>query len=542
MRRIRCAIYTRKSSEEGLEQDFNSLDAQREACEAFVASQKHEGWELLPERYDDGGISGGHLDRPGLQQLMQAVANKQVDQIVVYKIDRLTRSLADFAKLVDQLDAAEASFVSVTQSFNTSTSMGRLTLNVLLSFAQFEREVTAERIRDKIAASKRKGLWMGGNVPIGYQPNGRTLVIHESEAQTIRTIYELYLKLGTVQSVTDEAKQLGLKSRLRVRGAGRVTGGRPFDRGHIHHILTNPIYAGRIKHRTSSYEGQHPAIIEPAVWDRVQRKLQAGSAKPRSSNSKAIASPLAGKLFDETGDRLTPTHSRKNGKRLRYYISRRLITDKSCKHPDAWRLPAELLEEQLAKAVTDYLSDANIAESLFVVSNSTEIATLVASVGSLNNRLKTLRAIDRVDVSPGTISCVLSATRVGDLIGLDSSWINQECLQFERPFQMRRRGVELKLHLGKPLAEVDRTLVANLVRARRFLNLIIEGVTFAEIAEREGISKRRTQDLTDLAFLSPKTLEAISLGTQPLGLTSDFLIKQGFSAIWSGQELQFSDL
>ena len=198
MRRIRCAIYTRKSSEEGLEQDFNSLDAQREACEAYIASQKHEGWEVVPDHYDDGGISGGHLDRPALQRLMQAVDEKRVDQIVVYKIDRLTRSLADFAKLVDRLDAAETSFVSVTQSFNTATSMGRLTLNMLLSFAQFEREVTSERIRDKIAASKRKGMWMGGRVPLGYRADGRTLKIDETEARTIRTLYDLYQKLGSI--------------------------------------------------------------------------------------------------------------------------------------------------------------------------------------------------------------------------------------------------------------------------------------------------------------------------------------------------------
>ncbi len=306
MRRLRCAIYTRKSSEEGLDQDFNSLDAQREACEAYIASQKHEGWELLPDRYDDGGISGGHLDRPSLQRLMQAVDEKRVDQIVVYKIDRLTRSLADFAKLVERLDQAEASFVSVTQSFNTATSMGRLTLNVLLSFAQFEREVTAERIRDKIAASKRKGLWMGGNVPLGYEADGRTLKIEPDEAKTIRALYDLYLEHGLIPVVKDRAEDLGLRSRERVRGAERVSGGKPFDRGHIHHILSNPIYAGRIRHKGQVYEGQHPAIIDPVAWDQVQQMLKDGAAKSRGTTRKATQSLLAGKLFDETGDRLTP--------------------------------------------------------------------------------------------------------------------------------------------------------------------------------------------------------------------------------------------
>ena len=342
MRRIRCAIYTRKSSDEGLEQDFNSLDAQREACEAYIASQRHEGWELLPDQYDDGDTSGGHLERPALQALMQAVDEKRVDQIVVYKIDRLTRSLADFAKLVDRLDAAEASFVSVTQSFNTATSMGRLTLNVLLSFAQFEREVTAERIRDKIAASKRRGLWMGGNVPLGYLPDGRTLKIDENEAPTIRKLYDLYLEHGTIRVVKEQAEELHLRTRRRERPDGRMTGGGPFDRGHIHHILTSPIYAGRIRHKKQVYDGQHSAIIDPEIWNHVQRVLEAGSAKTRGTKRKATRSLLAGSLFDETGDRLTPSHSRKNGKRLRYYISRRLVVDRSKKHPgcrrSSWRV------------------------------------------------------------------------------------------------------------------------------------------------------------------------------------------------------------
>jgi site-specific DNA recombinase len=282
MKKLRCAIYTRKSSEDGLEQEFNSLDAQREACAAYIASQKHEGWALLPAHYDDGGLSGGSLERPALKQLLQDIADGLVDQIVVYKIDRLTRSLADFSKIVDTLDAAEASFVSVTQSFNTATSMGRLTLNMLLSFAQFEREVTAERIRDKIAASKRRGLWMGGSVPLGYDADGRTLRVNATEAKTIRTLYDLYEKHGTVRGVYVEAADLQLRSRQRTTGEGTQTGGNAFSRGHIHHLLSNPIYAGRIRHKTKVQEGQHDAIIEPDRWDRIQTTLQDGAAKGRA--------------------------------------------------------------------------------------------------------------------------------------------------------------------------------------------------------------------------------------------------------------------
>lgn len=249
MKKIRCAIYTRKSSEDGLEQEFNSLDAQREACAAYIASQKHEGWILLRDHYDDGGLSGGTIERPALRQLLDDIEAGRVDQIVVYKIDRLTRSLADFAKIVDILDDTDASFVSVTQSFNTATSMGRLTLNMLLSFAQFEREVTAERIRDKIAASKKKGLWMGGNVPLGYDPDGRTLRINDGEAETVRTLYGFYETHGILRKVKDKADATGLVTKRRASPDGTPSGGVAFSRGHIYQILTNPIYAGRIRHK-----------------------------------------------------------------------------------------------------------------------------------------------------------------------------------------------------------------------------------------------------------------------------------------------------
>ena len=262
MPRIRCAIYTRKSTEEGLDQDFNSLQAQREACEAYIKSQEHEGWQLDPKRFDDGGFSGGTLQRPALQALMEAIRARKVDRIVVYKIDRLTRSLADFAKLVDELDDADASFVSVTQSFNTATSMGRLTLNMLLSFAQFEREVTAERIRDKIAASKAKGMWMGGRVPTGYDAVDRKLRINKQEAQTIRRLFDLYLELGNVADVAAHARSEGLVTKPYVSKSGKRSGGAPFSRGLIYRTLNNALYIGRIAHGQTSYAGQHAAIID----------------------------------------------------------------------------------------------------------------------------------------------------------------------------------------------------------------------------------------------------------------------------------------
>src|SRR5690349_12122252 len=271
--RRRCAIYTRKSSEEGLEQEFNSLAAQREACEAYIRSQRHEGWVLTRPRYDDGGFSGGNLERPALQHLLADIRTGRINIVVVYKVDRLTRSLADFARLVEIFDAQAVSFVSVTQQFNTTSSMGRLTLNVLLSFAQFEREVTGERIRDKIAASKKKGMWMGGNVPLGYDADERALVINPAEAETVRRIFALYRELGCVRRVKEEADRLGLKTKRRTMSNGAERGGKPFSRGHLSQLLANPIYTGRIAHKGQLYPGQHPALIDDETWTAVRQQL-----------------------------------------------------------------------------------------------------------------------------------------------------------------------------------------------------------------------------------------------------------------------------
>ncbi len=361
---IRCAIYTRKSSDEGLEQAFNSLDAQREACAAYVASQKGEGWRLLPHRYDDGGVSGGTLERPGLQILLSDIEARKVDLVVVYKVDRLTRSLADFAKLVERFDTAGVSFVSVTQQFNTATSMGRLTLNVLLSFAQFEREVTAERIRDKITASKRKGLWMGGLVPLGYDAKDRTLVVNEAEARTVRTIFQLYLELGCARRVKEAADRQGLVSKYRRFNNGKTFGGVAFTRGRIYHLLANPVYVGEIRHKGRSYPGQHPAIIDRGTFDAVNLRLNANASRVKAQTSAATHSPLVGKLTDETGERLTPSHAVRRGRRYCYYVSRRLVAGSGKSDSRGWRLPAAALEGAVAKLIIDGLETPSAAQRL----------------------------------------------------------------------------------------------------------------------------------------------------------------------------------
>jgi DNA invertase Pin-like site-specific DNA recombinase len=333
-RKLRCAVYTRKSTEEGLEQEFNSLDAQREACEAYVASQKAEGWLLLSDRYNDGGFSGGTLERPALKRLLADIEAGGVDVVVVYKIDRLSRSLMDFAKLVEVFDRRTVTFVSVTQSFNTTTSMGRLTLNVLLSFAQFEREVIGERIRDKFAASRRKGMWMGGYVPMGYAVRDRKLVINETEAVIVRSIFRRFAKLGSATKLAAELVRENVRNRY----------GKLFDKGSIYKLLNNRVYVGEAVHKGTAYPGEHKAIIERDLWDRVHGILKEGTRIRRSRN-RASATPaiLKGLLFGPTGAPMTPTHSRKGGRLYRYYISTDVLRGRPGACPIR-RIPASEIE------------------------------------------------------------------------------------------------------------------------------------------------------------------------------------------------------
>jgi site-specific DNA recombinase len=354
---VRCAIYTRKSSEEGLEQEFNSLQAQREACEAFINSQRHEGWICLRAGYDDGGFSGATIDRPALQRLLADITAGQVDTVVVYKIDRLTRSLADFAKIVEILDARGASFVSVTQQFNTTTSMGRLTLNVLLSFAQFEREVIGERIRDKIAASKKKGMWMGGMPPLGYRAQERKLIIVDSEAEIVRFIFRRYAELGSVRLLKDDLDARSIRSKLRTSASGRLRGGKPFARGALYLMLQNRVYRGEIVHKEQSHPGEHTPIIDQPLWDAVQAQHASNGAERNSSARHCQPSLLAGLLFDGDGNRMTPSHAIKKGTRYRYYVSCSLITKDRTDNAAALRIPAAEIEQLVSDRVHRWLLD-----------------------------------------------------------------------------------------------------------------------------------------------------------------------------------------
>jgi site-specific DNA recombinase len=341
---LRCAIYTRVSTEHGLEQEFNSLDNQREASEAYIKSQAHEGWKLIRDRYDDGGFSGGSMDRPALQKLLNDVRAKRIDVIVVYKVDRLTRSLADFAKLVELFDENGVSFVSVTQSFNTTTSMGRLTLNVLLSFAQFEREVTGERIRDKIAASKKRGIWMGGVVPLGYRVDNRALHIVEEHAALIRDLFQRYLDIGSVVRLQAVLDAEDVRLPIRIDRTGKQTGGGLISRGHLYKILSNPIYVGRLGHKGQVHEGLHAAIIDLPIWDLVQSRL-ADNLKRTNSLRQNSDTLLAGKLYDDRGNLMSPSHAAKGGRRWRYYVSRALLQGRKQEAGSIARVPAAEVEK-----------------------------------------------------------------------------------------------------------------------------------------------------------------------------------------------------
>ncbi len=518
-RKTRCAIYTRKSSEDGLDQDFNSLDAQFEACAAYVASQRHEGWTLLPGRYDDGGLSGGTLERPALQRLLDEIDAGRIDMVVVYKIDRLTRSLTDFSKLVDRLEQANCSFVSVTQAFNTSSSMGRLTLNMLLSFAQFEREVTAERIRDKIAASKKKGLWMGGNLPLGYDrhpdPKARTLVVNEEEARTVRHLFGLYDELGCLRKVEERATAEDLRSKRAVRSDGSIKGDYLLSRGQIYYLLRNPVYLGKIRHKNKIWDGQHTAIIDQGVWDRVQEKMRQASNRSRArggsdtrQHSNDPGAWLTGLLQDETGNRLTPTHTTRKGRRLRYYVSNRLIS--GGKDISGWRLPGPALEHAVIDVIVRHLQDAAAAHQVLAQPEAGSTEAVQTSAADLVTRLRGQGAqvgagiLANGRIARGQIDLELNPKTLASALGIAADHLNPDLTHITSSFDLRRRGVEAKVIAGDMAPQPDPHLRSMLIRAHGWARDLKAGVQLMEIARRENLPGAFIRTRAQLAFLSPK--------------------------------------
>jgi site-specific DNA recombinase len=553
--RKRCAIYTRKSSEEGLEQEFNSLAAQREACEAFIRSQRNEGWVLARTRYDDGGFSGGTIERPALQRLLADLRAGRIDIIVVYKVDRLTRSLADFARLVEIVDAQDASFVSVTQQFNTTSSMGRLTLNVLLSFAQFEREVTGERIRDKIAASKKKGMWMGGNVPLGYDASERTLVLNPAEAETVRRIFDLYRELGCVRRVKQEADRLGLRTKCNTTADGTKRGGRPFSRGHLYGLLANPIYTGQIAHKGELYPGQQPALINNETWTAVRNQLAANTSDHRHRAKAAEPSLLAGLLVDARGERLIPSHAIKKGRRYRYYVSVALITDAGTDRAQGRRIGAREIEDAVVRILIEGLtSPAKLVEQFGTAGMASDqirkmlgrAARLAAALRDPLGERATLvgELVEKVVVDDQSLTIKL---RCGPLLGegVPSSASEDgrdNAVELAAPIAFKRRGGETKLVLPglaqqNNRSRCDPALIKAIARGRTWFEELATGRvrSLQELAKRDGITRRYIRRLVGLAFLSPQLVEAILEGRQPVELTATRLTEIDLPLDWTEQ-------
>ena len=543
---VRCAIYTRKSSEEGLEQEFNSLQAQREACEAFIDSQRHEGWICLRASYDDGGFSGATMDRPALKQLLEDITAGRVDTVVVYKIDRLTRSLADFAKIVEILDARGASFVSVTQQFNTTTSMGRLTLNVLLSFAQFEREVIGERIRDKIAASKKKGMWMGGVPPLGYGVRDHKLVMIDSEADTVRLIFRRYAELGSVRLLQAELEARGIRSKSWTSVSGRLVGGKPFSRGALYLMLQNRIYRGEIVHKGQFHPGEHTPIVDQPLWDAVQAQLANNVAERNSGTRNHQPSLLAGMLFDGDGNRMTPSHAVKHGTHYRYYVSGSLITKDRTETSAGLRIPAVEIEQLVSGRMHRWLLDPrNIYKSssgrLVDSSVQQRLLALAADIGKhwpelpvAGKRAILAALIERIEVKVDQIDIHLRPLRLGALLDLPatpSQGVNDDEIELlSVPVRLRRSGREIRMMInGTDLfaAKPDARLIKLLLRARRFNATLAEGegVPFAVLAEQEGVSRSYFTRLVRLSYLAPDITQAILDGRQPPDLTAEKLLE-----------------
>ena len=548
MKRVRCAIYTRKSSEDGLDQSFNSLDAQREACAAYVLSQASEGWTLLPEHYDDGGLSGGTLQRPALQRLLADIAAGLIDIVVVYKVDRLTRSLFDFAKLVDILDEAGTSFVSITQSFNTTTSMGRLTLNMLLSFAQFEREVTAERIRDKIAASKARGMWMGGTPPTGYAKHERTLQIVSEEARFVRDIFARYLALGNVRRLVDDLRERGITCPARTLASGRATGGRPLSRGQLYYLLGNPIYIGRIRHRDKEYPGQHPAILDPATWEAAQRLLaenRQGAERQRSERP----SLLAGLVHDEGGQPLATSHTIKGKVRYRYYVTGTARGGGRDPNRPVVRIPARELEDAVVGVIVGTLADPlDLAGRLAMPLDAAALNTLTAGMSELTRRVRAkeptlLRAlVAAVHVRARHIDIDLNAPELARLLGVTPP--ADALLRASAPIRLTRTGRTMRLIQndgcsgGAP--EPSAKFVKLIVKGRRWWEQLSCGeADIATIAREAGLTASYVTRVTRLAHLSPRIVDAIIRGAQPARLEAGQLTAPGFPASWAEQERLF---
>jgi site-specific DNA recombinase len=525
---FRCAIYTRKSTEHNLDLEFNSLDAQREACEAYIKSQAHEGWRLLPAHYDDGGLSVASLDRPALQALLAEVQAGNVNIVAVYKVDRLTRSLTDFAKLVELFDQHAVSFVSITQSFNTTSSMGRLTLNVLLSFAQFEREVIGERVRDKIAASKRKGIWVGGPVPLGYRCIDKKLTIVPEEAETVRTIFRRYLELGSMAALVADLDRSGIRTKSNKQSGGRIRGGIRFGVGPLAHLLKNRFYIGEICYRGEVHAGEHEPILDRALFDAVQAKL-AANAIERKNRLRGRAAILTGRIYDDRGNRMSPSHSNKHGARYRYYVSHALLQNRKETAGNVRRVPASDIEHLVLDSIRSHLQSAQIAvpdddislverhlDCVIVRPEALEVRLFADGAAGLG-----LKESDDDDLTTGQ--------RVATILGMPWSAANAVAV----------KGVVFEPASRRSMSPESRdALLGAIAKARGWIEELRLGdvASLADLADREHLGERQVRLLATLAFVSPRIVAEIAGGTVPAELTVTGLARR-LPYSWAAQQI-----
>jgi DNA invertase Pin-like site-specific DNA recombinase len=507
--RVHCAIYTRVSTDQGLDQDFNSLDAQYEAASAYIKSQAHAGWTLIRSRYDDGGYSGGSTDRPNLQQLLDDVRSRKVDVIVVYKVDRLTRSLADFAKLVELFDAHNVSFVSVTQQFNTTTSMGRLTLNVLLSFAQFEREVTSERIRDKIAASKRKGLWVGGPLPLGYELKDGQLTVVEQDAERVRMIFRRYLEVSGINELVRDLRAKSICTKARTFRTGKTRGGIPFGRGALAYFLRNRFFVGEVEYRGEILPGEQPAIIDKLLFDAVQQKLSAYQSHKTLTRQKSNHL-LRDLLFDDAGHRMIATHATKAGVRYRYYVSQPGLHGESrtAALGSVSRVPATEIEKAITSALQKYITEQKTSDRDDPIKFDHDV------LRELVSRIEVQRTQLVVSMKP--------TDRSTESVTLSIPWQKPPSKRFRKillPNGTRRE------HIRPDRAERRVRLISAIARGRRWLDEIIAGsiVDAAQLAKREQCTTRQVNLTLSLAFLAPQLVKAAIEGRLPRGINIERL-------------------
>jgi site-specific DNA recombinase len=506
---VRCAIYTRVSTEHGLDQEFNSLDAQYEAASAYIKSQAHAGWTLIRSRYDDGGYSGGSTDRPDLQRLLDDIRARKIDVIVVYKVDRLTRSLADFAKLVELFDTHGVSFVSVTQQFNTTTSMGRLTPNVLLSFAQFEREVTSERIRDKIAASKRKGLWVGGNLPLGYEIKDGKIVIIEQEAELVRSIFRRYLELGGVNELVRDLSDRNIRTKTRQLSTGATRGGVPFGRGALYYLLSNRFYIGEVKYRNEILPGEQPPIMDRALFEAVRQKSLAQWSHRTVVRNKSDHL-LAGLLFDDAGHRMIPTHATKAGIRYRYYASAPVLHGdaKSTPAGSVCRVPAADIEDSVLKSLAEHFAaQQDGSTSKPQLRGREALVQLVAGIAVHTDKLVVRLKSDDTDEEA------------------DRSDDRSLTIPWQKPPSKRSRRILLPHNASRREVQPEQferraRLVSAIAKGRQWLDDVVSGrvTTVQEICIREKWSVRQVNMTISLAFLAPNLVKAAVEGRLPRGI------------------------